>query len=156
MAHEIEYKYLVHKDAWKPSAAGVLYRQGYLSSAKECVVRVRVAGKEAFLTVKGATTGVTRLEFEYPIPLGDAADMLDRLCVGPLIEKTRYREEYQGHSWEIDEFHGDNAGLVIAEVELDSADERFALPPWAAANVSDDPRYFNSNLAMNPYKNWKS
>lgn len=155
MANEIEHKYLVHKDAWTPSTAGVLYRQGYLSSAKECVVRVRIAGDTTFLTVKGLTTGVTRLEFEYPVPLADAAIMLDQLCTAPLIEKTRYREEYRGHCWEIDEFHGDNAGLLIAEIELDSADERFAVPPWAAANVSGDPRYFNSNLAANPYKNWK-
>jgi adenylate cyclase len=155
MANEIEYKYLVHKDAWKPSTAGVMYRQGYLVSANEGVVRVRIAGDRAFLTVKGRTIGVARLEFEYPIPLADAAIMLNQLCMRPLIEKTRYREEYKGHCWEIDEFHGDNAGLVIAEIELDSADERFALPPWAAADVSGDPRYFNSNLAMNPYKNWK-
>jgi adenylate cyclase len=156
MAYEIEHKYLVHNDVWLPTTAGVLYRQGYLSSAKESVVRVRIAGDRAFLTVKGLTTGVMRLEFEYPVPLADAAMMLDQLCMPPLIEKTRYREEYQGHCWEIDEFHGDNSGLLLAEVELGSTDECFALPPWAAANVSDDPRYFNSNLAANPYKNWKS
>jgi adenylate cyclase len=156
MANEIEHKYLVHRDAWKPSTSGVLYRQGYLSSAKERVVRVRIAGNKAYLTVKGLTIGVTRLEFEYPIPVADATVMLDRLCGRPLIEKTRYREEFQGHCWEIDEFHGDNAGLLIAEIEVGSAAERYALPPWVAAEVSDDPRYFNSNLAVNPYKNWQS
>lgn len=156
MPSEIEHKYLVRKNAWKPSTCGVLYRQGYLSSAMERVVRVRIAGDKAYLTVKGLTTGVTRLEFEYSIPVADAAIMLDELCERPLIEKTRYREEFEGHRWEIDEFHGDNSGLVIAEIEVGSACERFALPPWAAAEVSDDPRYFNSNLGVNPYKNWKS
>lgn len=155
MPHEIEHKYLVRKDAWKPSAPGVLYRQGYLSSVKERVVRVRIAGDKGYLTVKGLTTGVTRLEFEYAIPLADASIMLDQLCERPLIEKTRYVEEFKGHRWEIDEFHGDNAGLVIAEVETASASEAYAVPLWAAAEVSDDPRYFNSNLVLNPYKNWK-
>lgn len=156
MPSEIEHKFLVRKGAWKPSTAGVQYRQGYLSSAKERVVRVRIAGDEAFLTVKGLTTEVTRLEFEYPIPVADAAIMLDELCERPLIEKTRYHEQFQGHRWVIDEFHGDNAGLVIAEIEVASASERFAVPAWAAAEVSNDARYFNSNLGTNPYKNWKT
>jgi adenylate cyclase len=154
MANEIEHKYLVRRDLWKPSMEGVLYRQGYLSSVKERVVRLRIAGEKAFLTVKGLTTGVTRLEFEYPIPVTDAAIMLDQLCERPLIEKTRYREEFQGHRWEIDEFHGDNEGLVVAEIEVAAAAERFPVPPWAGAEVSGDPRYFNSNLGINPYKNW--
>ena len=156
MAAEIERKYLVERNVWKPKDPGVLFRQGYLSSVKERVVRVRIAGDRAYLTVKGLTTGVTRLEFEYPIPVGDAAIMLDRLCERPLIEKTRYREEHQGHVWEIDQFHGDNDGLIIAEVELAGQSEHYALPPWAGAEVSNDPRYFNSNLGANPYKNWKA
>ena len=155
MPSEIERKYLVRKEAWQPSAPGVLLRQGYLSSAPERSVRMRIAGDEAFLTVKGAQSGVTRLEFEYPIPVEDAATMLRRLCEQPLIEKTRYREEFAGHHWEIDEFHGDNSGLVIAEIELASETEPFALPPWAASEVSHDPRYLNANLWLNPYKNWK-
>jgi CYTH domain-containing protein len=155
MPSEIERKYLVLEGAWKPSSPGVLYRQGYLSSAEQRVVRVRIAGDQAFLTVKGPTTGVTRLEFEYPIPLHDAAVMLDRLCEQPLIEKTRYCEEFAGHRWEIDEFHGDNSGLLIAEIELASQTEQYEVPPWAAIDVSHDPRYFNSNLWRNPYKNWK-
>jgi adenylate cyclase len=156
MASEIERKYLVHRAAWRPSAPGVLYRQGYLTSSAERSVRVRIAGDRAFLTVKGAQRGVTRLEFEYPVPLDDAASMLEQLCDHALIEKTRYREEYAGHTWEIDEFHGDNAGLLIAEIELASENEPFDLPPWAARDVSDDPRYLNSNLWLNPYKNWKT
>ena len=156
MAKEIERKFLVNTALWRAMAAGTLYRQGYLSSVKERVVRVRIAGEHGFLTIKGLTTGVSRLEFEYPIPFADATVMLDQLCERPLIEKTRYREEFEGHSWEIDQFHGDNSGLVIAEIELANESEQFTVPPWAAAEVSDDPRYFNSNLVLNPYKNWKT
>lgn len=155
MPAEIERKYLVHRSLWIPSTPGVPYRQGYLSSVKERVVRVRIAGDKAFLTVKGPTTGVTRVEFEYLIPLPDAATVLDQLCERPLIEKTRYREEYQGHAWEVDVFHGDNEGLFIAEIELTSESERYAKPPWVGAEVSYDPHYFNANLGLNPYKNWK-
>ena len=155
MAAEIEHKYLVQRGAWTPKDSGVLYRQGYLSSAKERVVRVRIAGDRAYLTVKGLTTGVTRLELDYPIPVADAATMLNQLCERPLIEKTRYREEYQGHVWEIDEFHGENDGLILAEIEVADESERYAIPPWVGTEVSSDPRYFNSNLGLNPYKNWK-
>lgn len=156
MAEEIEHKYLVRREAWKPSKPGVLYRQGYLSFDKERVVRVRIAGQKGYLTVKGVATGITRLEFEYEIPVADATMMLDRLCEGPLIEKTRYREEFAGHCWEVDDFHGDNAGLLVAEIEVPTAAETFAIPPWVGAEVSSDPRYFNSNLATHPYKDWKS
>jgi adenylate cyclase len=155
VAAEIEHKYLVHRNLWTPKDSGVLYRQGYLSSVKERVVRVRIAGDGAYLTVKGVTTGVTRLEFEYAIPMADAATILDQLCEHPLIEKTRYREEYKGHVWEIDDFHADNEGLLLAEIELAAESERYAIPPWAGAEVSSDPRYFNANLGLNPYKNWK-
>lgn len=155
MAEEIERKYLVKAELWHPADAGVLYRQGYLCSVKERVVRVRIAGEQGFLTVKGITTGVRRLEFEYPIPLADAAVMLDELCERPLIEKTRHRETFGGRLWEIDVFHGANDGLVIAEVEIPSADARIELPPWAAEEVSSDPRYFNSNLIAAPYGTWQ-
>ncbi len=155
MAEEIEHKYLVNTRLWKPADAGVLYRQGYLSSVKERVVRVRIAGERGFLTVKGLTIGVSRSEFEYPIPLADAAAMLDSLCERPLIEKTRHREQFAGRTWEIDVFHGDNDGLVMAEVEIANAAERVTLPPWAGEEVSNDPRYFNNNLVANPYKNWR-
>ena len=154
MAEEIEHKYLVHLGLWQPADSGTLYRQGYLSEGKERVVRVRIAGDSAFLTIKGATDGITRLEFEYSIPLDDAADMLDRLCHRPLIEKTRHREMWEGRMWEIDVFHGDNAGLVIAEVEVAAACDHVVLPPWAGREVSDDPRYFNNNLGAHPYKAW--
>jgi adenylate cyclase len=154
MAEEIEHKYLVHLGLWHPADAGTPYRQGYLTQGKERVVRVRIAGDSAFLTIKGATNGISRLEFEYPIPLDDATEMLDRLCHRPLIEKTRHREMWEGRMWEIDVFHGDNAGLVIAEVEVADAQDHVVLPPWADAEVSGDPRYFNNNLGAHPYSTW--
>jgi adenylate cyclase len=155
MANEIEHKYLVDMSLWHPAGPGVLYRQGYLSPDKERVVRVRIAGDHGFLTVKGITTGLSRLEFEYPIPLADAEIMLEQLCRRPLIEKTRHREIFAGRIWEIDVFHGDNDGLVIAEVEVAHAADQVVLPPWAGAEVSGDQRYFNNNLGIEPYKNWR-
>ncbi|MGZ6971774.1 MAG: CYTH domain-containing protein, partial [Thermoanaerobaculia bacterium] len=151
---EIERKFLVTGTAWKALAAGVLTRQGYLSSAAERTVRVRIAGEKGFLTVKGVNRGVTRTEFEYPIPAVDAAAMLDDLCERPLIEKTRYRIPFGAHVWEVDEFHGVNDGLVVAEVELASADEEPALPPWVGREVSRDARYFNANLVKRPFTTW--
>ena len=155
MAQEIERKFLVAGVSWKDGATGTLIRQCYLSSVKERTVRVRVAGRKAFLTIKGVSRGVSRTEFEYPIPMHDAAAMLDALCEHPLIEKTRWVVPFKGFRWEVDEFHGQNAGLVVAEVELPSADTQPALPPWLREEVSSDPRYFNANLLKNPYKNWK-
>ena len=146
---------LVRLEHWKPTAAGVLYREGYLSSVKERVVRVRIAGERAHLTIKGLMRGVTRLEFEYAIPVPDAATMLDLLCEGPLIEKTRYREAFGSRTWEIDVFHGDNEGLAVAEVEITGESERVQAPSWLGREVSNDPRYLNSNLVSNPYKNWR-
>jgi adenylate cyclase len=156
MPQEIEHKYLVRLDVWKPPDSGVPYRQGYLSSAKDRVVRVRTAGEQAFLTIKGPASGITRLEFEYAIPIADAATLLDTLCGHPLIEKTRYRQLFAGKKWEIDVFQGDNAGLVVAELEVTDESEQFEPPPWLGREVSGDPRYFNSNLASNPYKNWRT
>jgi adenylate cyclase len=154
MGQEIERKFLVKGTAWKAQAAGMLYRQGYLSGVKERTVRVRIAGEKAFLTIKGLNKGVTRMEFEYPVPVDDAAAMLDGLCERPLIEKTRYVLPSGGYTWEIDEFHGDNDGLVVAEVELQRADDKPPLPEWAGEEVSSDARYFNSNLVKKPFKTW--
>ncbi|HEX5854752.1 MAG TPA: CYTH domain-containing protein [Thermoanaerobaculia bacterium] len=154
MGLEIERKFLVTDDSWKVLATGVPCRQGYLSSAPERNVRVRIAGEKGTLTVKGLNDGVTRAEFEYAIPAEDAAAMLDRLCEKPLIEKTRYRIPFGAHTWEVDEFHGENAGLVVAEVELRSADEKPARPAWVGREVSSDARYFNSNLAKRPFTTW--
>jgi len=113
-----------------------------------------VAGDHGFLTIKGAADGLVRAEFEYTIPRQDAEELL-LLCEGPLIEKTRYRVPFEGHIWEIDEFTGDNQGLVVAEIELGTAEEPFALPPWVGQEVSNDPRYANSQLSLRPYKLWK-
>jgi adenylate cyclase len=153
MPHEIERKFLVTGDAWRHSGAGVEFQQGYLSSVKERVVRVRLEGDRAALTIKGLTTGITRAEFEYAIPPGDARSLL-ALCEQPLIQKTRYRLSVGDVVWEIDEFHGDNEGLVVAEVELESPDQAFERPTWLGREVSDDPRYFNANLVRHPYRHW--
>jgi CYTH domain-containing protein len=154
MAKEIERKFLVDTNAWAPTGPGVRLTQGYLSSNKDRVVRVRIEGDKATLTVKGATRGISRAEFEYAIPLTDASEMLASLCEQPLIDKHRHVETHGGRRWEIDVFHGANDGLVLAEVELPSEDAVLALPPWARADVSSDPRYFNSNLLAHPYSEW--
>ncbi len=154
MAKEIERKYLVKPDVWKAPASGTTIRQGYLSSVKERVVRVRTKGPKAFLTIKGITKGISRAEFEYEIPVEDADLLLTNLCEQPLIEKTRYKEVYLGHTWEIDVFFGANEGLIVAEVELTDENEKLVLPPWAGEEVSADPRYFNSNLIANPFCKW--
>ena len=155
MATEIERKFLVKVDAWTPKGPGIHFKQGYLSSQKARVVRVRIEGHVAKLTIKGLTKGVTRAEFEYAIPLDDASILLDELCERPLIDKHRHVEIHGQLAWEIDVFHGENEGLVVAEVELPSADTELVLPAWAGKEVSDDPRYFNSNLVLNPYSSWK-
>ncbi len=154
MAKEIERKYVVKLDVWKPQDAGIHFKQGYLNSQKERVVRVRIEGEKAKLTIKGITTGVTRSEFEYPLPVEDAAILLDNLCEQPLIDKHRHKEVHGGKTWEIDVFHGDNEGLVVAEVELSSETEAIELPAFIGEEVSSDPRYFNSNLLKHPFKNW--
>jgi adenylate cyclase len=152
---EIERKFLIDRSAWRADPAlGTRYRQGYLATDAGRTVRVRIAGDRGFLTVKGPTRGIERLEFEYPIPLGDAEAMLAQLCDGPLIEKTRYRVPFAGRMWEVDVFDGENAGLILAEVELPSSDAEVVLPAWAAREVSGDPRYYNANLVHNPYSQW--
>ncbi len=153
MASEIERKFLVTDETWRQDAVGTPYAQGYLSLDPQRIVRIRRAGEKAFLTIKGLTIGVTRAEFEYPIPLPDAEAMF-ALCLGPLIEKTRYIVPWAGNRWEVDEFHGDNAGLIIAELELASEDESFEKPPWLGLEVSDDLRYGNSRLVEHPFRSW--
>lgn len=155
MGKEIERKYLVNLAAWKPKDAGIHFKQGYLNSQKERVVRVRIEGDRAKLTIKGMTTGVTRAEFEYDIPVCDASELLDNLCEQPLIDKHRHKEMHGGKTWEIDVFHGLNQGLVVAEIELQTEDETVELPDWAVMEVSSDPRYFNSSLLKQPFSTWK-
>ncbi len=154
MAVEIERKFLVNTDAWRSHAIGKLYRQGYLPTQKYTTVRVRVVGDRGFLTIKGKSEGISRSEFEYEIPLEDAKEMLDTLCDRPLIEKIRYVLDVEGVRWEIDEFQGENQGLILAEVELSNADQKVILPNWVGQEVSDDPRYFNANLAKHPFTRW--
>ncbi|MGD2112771.1 MAG: CYTH domain-containing protein [Gammaproteobacteria bacterium] len=153
MGKEIERKFLVTGDGWR-AGTGTHYRQGYLSVAKERTVRVRIEGDAARLTIKGITENATRDEFEYPIPVPDARAMLDSLCLRPLIEKHRYRLEYHGLTWEIDEFLGDNAGLIVAEIELEHPQQPFDRPPWIGTEVTEDPRYYNANLVDRPYRVW--
>ncbi len=152
MAIEIERKFLVTGTDWK-NATGLAYCQGYINRSKERTVRVRIAGPQAFLTIKGIAQGITRLEFEYEIPLPDAEQLL-KLCDGPLIQKMRYIVNDQGNRWEVDEFFGDNQGLVVAEIELKDENQTFERPNWVGREVSDDARYFNSNLATHPYSQW--
>jgi CYTH domain-containing protein len=154
MGTEIERKYLLRNDSWREGASGTMYRQGYLSSVKERTVRIRTVGDKAFLTIKGITVGATRAEYEYPIPLDDCNAMLDALAEKPLIEKKRYKIKHGGLTWEIDEFFGDNKGLIVAEVELESEGQSFAKPDWVGEEVSGDPRYFNSNLIKHPFTKW--
>ncbi|MGD2136744.1 MAG: CYTH domain-containing protein [Gammaproteobacteria bacterium] len=153
MAREIERKFLVTTREWQSGDAQE-YRQGYLNLDKERTVRVRIAGEAAYLTIKGITQGATRREFEYAIPLADARELLTNLCHKPLIEKRRHKVRHGGLTWEVDEFFGDNAGLVVAEVELEDEDQPFERPPWLGEEVTDDPRYYNASLVDNPYRNW--
>lgn len=152
MAVEIERKFLVTGTAWR-TGDGIKYRQGYLNRHPERTVRVRVAGDDAWLTIKGLSEGPTRLEFEYVVPKVDAEQLLN-LCERPLIEKTRHQVHHGGKTWEVDEFLEENAGLIIAEIELSSESEAFDQPSWLGKEVTDDARYFNSSLSMRPFKNW--
>jgi len=156
MATEIERKFLVSDESWRRDAReAIVMRQGYMSGGERASIRVRVQGEQAFLNIKSATLGVWRREYDYPIPLGDAEEILADLCERPLIEKTRYLVEHAGHTWEVDVFEGDNAGLVVAEIELDSEDQIFERPAWVGEEVSHDPRYYNVCLVKHPFKAWK-
>jgi adenylate cyclase len=154
MANEIERKFLVIGESWRHAAHGRRYRQGYLSTDRDRTVRVRTVGDHGFLTIKGRTAGATRAEYEYPIPRDEAEALLDNLCLTPLIEKVRYAIPYQGLVWEVDEFLGDNTGLVVAEVELESETQEIVKPDWVGPEVTDDPRYYNANLVHRPFTHW--
>jgi len=159
MGREIERKFLVQGDDWR-TQAGVLYRQGYLSTDKGRTVRVRLVVAEAtgeeqgYLTIKGQSTGASRAEYEYGIPAADARELLDTLCHRPLIEKIRHKLTVEGHVWEVDEFLGGNAGLILAEIELEDVAQSFARPAWLGMEVTNDPRYYNSNLVQHPFSAW--
>ena len=150
---EIERKFLVDYNKWKPKDGGVKIEQGYLSLDPDRTVRVRIAGKNAFLTIKGKTEGITRTELEYEIPANEARGLLE-LCLEAPVEKTRFKEQLNGHTWEIDVFEGANRGLVMAEVELESENQEVDLPDWVSQEVSEDHRYYNAWLARHPYSEW--
>ena len=154
MAKEIERKFLVHAEKLPPLPAAHIIKQGYVPT-NGTTVRIRISNEQAFLTLKGKATGLTRSEFEYAIPLSDAQAMLDELCTTPYIAKRRYLINHAGHTWELDIFEGENQGLIVAEIELESEDEAFEKPAWVAAEVSDDPRYRNAYLVTHPFSQWK-
>jgi adenylate cyclase len=154
MALEIERKFLVASDTWRDGSPGVRICQGYLTRDPARTVRVRLAGERGFLTIKGASEGISRQEFEYPIPAAEARALLE-LCLPPLLDKIRHERRHEGRLWEIDEFLGDNAGLVVAEIELDDAAAALARPAWLGREVSEDPRYFNARLAVAPWRGWR-
>ncbi len=151
---EIERKFLVCSNKWREGVKGEAICQGYLNSVKERTVRVRISGDKAFLTIKGPKVNLTCSEFEYEIPVTEANQMLDELCERPLLKKTRYKVLHDGKTWEVDEFHGDNEGLVVAEIELDSEDETINHPGWVGTEVTEDPKYFNSSLISKPFSTW--
>ncbi|MFM8683701.1 MAG: CYTH domain-containing protein [Chthoniobacterales bacterium] len=154
MGTEIERKFLIRDESWRATAADSRrLRQGYLAIDGQTTVRVRTDGEEAWVTIKGPQVGLARAEFEYRIPCEDAEGLLG-LCRGRVVEKVRYRVPFGRHVWEIDEFSGANAGLVVAEIELDRADEPFERPEWLGDEVSSDPRYLNANLSSKPYGSW--
>mgnify|MGYP000674043178 FL=1 len=152
MGREIERKFKVKEGDWCKQKAAK-YRQGYLSTVKERTVRVRTVEDKGYLTIKGIAIGASRMEFEYEIPRQDADTLLE-ICEKPLIEKNRYKIKHGGFVWEVDEFFGENQGLIVAEIELESEDQTFSKPDWVGEEVTGDPRYFNSNLIKNPYTTW--
>lgn len=155
MATEIERKFLLTSEEWRDQVErSERMTQGYLLAQAKSSVRLRIAGNSAWLNIKSATVGVSRSEYEYPVPVSDAEEMLANLAEGPLIDKTRHYVRYAKHLWEVDEFHGDNAGLIVAEVELASVGEQFDKPAWVGEDVSGDVRYYNSMLTKKPYKDW--
>jgi adenylate cyclase len=154
MAEEIEKKFLLADNGWQGLAEGKAYCQGYLNSEKGRTVRVRIIGEQGFLTIKGPSDNGARLEFEYQIPVSDGLEMLSRLCLKPLIEKTRYCIPFAGFIWEVDVFKGENEGLLLAEIELAYVGQEFLRPPWIGREVTGDSRYYNANLVRNPFCRW--
>ncbi len=151
--YEIERKFLVNKEKWHPAGQGITIIQGYLSTDVERTIRIRVAGENAFLTIKGKPVGIKRIEMEYEIPVPDAVVLL-KLCENTPVKKTRYLEKRGEVVWEIDVFEAENSGLLLAEVELKSEDQKVELPGWIEKEVSNDSRYFNSYLTQFPFKTW--
>lgn len=155
MPIEIERKFLLSSENWRKDAdEGIYMTQGYMGGNEKSSVRIRIQGDSANLNIKSKTLGIERSEYEYPIPLDEAREMLESLCDKPYIEKTRFHVMHEGHEWEIDVFAGDNEGLIVAELELNAIDEHFSIPDWIGKEVSEDPRYYNICLVNHPYKDW--
>lgn len=155
MPKEIERKFLTTNNSYRQLAKGEHYKQGYICRLPDKIVRVRIAGSKAYLTIKGKIqNATTRSEYEYEIPIEHAEEMLRDLCEKPFIEKVRYKVPWGKDTWEVDEFSGENEGLIVAEIEMPSEDYQFELPPWIGEEVTEDPRYLNANLVSVPYKSW--
>jgi len=156
MAKEIERKFLIDLTKVGDLGEGTFIKQAYIPTQDHTAVRLRLKGEDAYLTIKGENKGLSRTEFDYPIPVSDALTMIEELCAGPVIEKTRYHIQYDNHLWEIDIFAGENQGLVVAEIELQAEDESFTPPAWVTHEVSHDPKYYNSSLLSHPFAQWPS
>ena len=154
MAIEIERKFLVKEKPFSIAKRSLKINQGYIINEKSKVIRVREKGDDYFLTIKGNNIGISRLEYDFPISKEDAKELIFHFCKTTLIEKTRHYIEHKGHTWEVDEFHGKNNGLIVAEIELESEDEKFEIPDWVGEEVTQDDRYYNMNLAIHPFKSW--
>ena len=154
MAIEIERKFLVKEKPFSIAKRSLKINQGYIINEKSKVIRVREKGDDYFLTIKGNNIGISRLEYDFPISKEDAKELIFHFCKTTLIEKTRHYIEHKGHTWEIDEFHGKNNGLIVAEIELESEDEKFEIPDWVGEEVTQDDRYYNMNLAIHPFTSW--
>ena len=155
MAIEIERKFLVKERPFAMAKRSLKINQGYILNEKRKVIRVREKGYDYFLTIKGNNIGISRLEYDFPISKDDAKELIIHFCKTTLIEKTRHYVEHKGHTWEVDEFHGTNDGLIVAEIELESEDEKFEIPNWIGQEVTQDERYYNMNLAVHPYTSWE-
>lgn len=154
MAIEIERKFLVKEPPFHLARKSLRIRQGYIVNDQNQVIRVREKRDDYFLTIKGNNIGISRLEYDFPISKNDAEDLLKHFCKTSMIDKTRHYVEHEGHTWEVDEFHGENEGLIVAEIELDSEHEQFEIPDWVGDEVTSDERYYNMNLATDPFKDW--
>ena len=154
MAIEIERKFLIKEKPFSIAKRSLKINQGYIINEKSKVIRVREKGDDYFLTIKGNNIGISRLEYDFPISKEDAKELIFHFCKTTLIEKTRHYIEHKGHTWEVDEFHGKNNGLIVAEIELESEDEKFEIPDWVGEEVTQDDRYYNMNLAIRPFTSW--
>ena len=154
MAIEIERKFLIKEKPFSIAKRSLKINQGYIINEKSKVIRVREKGDDYFLTIKGNNIGISRLEYDFPISKEDAKELIFHFCKTTLIEKTRHYIEHKGHTWDVDEFHGKNNGLIVAEIELESEDEKFEIPDWVGEEVTQDDRYYNMNLAIHPFTSW--